>query len=103
MATGGRFSVLGMAPYLVLALVSLPLVILFGWLIYSSFFPRVEGLTPIGGFSLDNWRFLWNPNSVPQLAGRSIWELTFNTFIFAMSVSLIVVLVSSMAGYALSR
>ena len=102
-ASGERFSILGLAPYVVLALVSLPLVILFGWLIYSSFFPRVQGLTPIGGFSLDNWRFLWDPNGIPQLAGRSIWTLTFNTFIFAISVALMVVLISSMAGYALSR
>ncbi|MEJ7802544.1 MAG: carbohydrate ABC transporter permease [Candidatus Limnocylindria bacterium] len=103
MPSGGRFSVLGLAPYLVLGLVSLPLIILFGWLLYSSFFSRMEGLTPIGGFTLDNWRFLWNPNSVQQLAGRSIWVLTFNTFIFAISVALLVVLISSMAGYALSR
>jgi inositol-phosphate transport system permease protein len=103
MPSGGRFSILGLAPYVVLGLVSLPLVVLFGWLLYSSFFPRMEGLTPIGGFTLDNWRFLWNPNSVPQLAGRSIWGLTFNTFIFAISVALMVVLISSMAGYALSR
>lgn len=103
MPTGGRFSVLGLVPYVVLGLVSLPLIILFGWLIYSSFFPRVEGLVPVGDFTLDNWRFLWSPNSVQQLAGRSIWALTFNTFIFAISVSLMVVLISSMAGYALSR
>jgi inositol-phosphate transport system permease protein len=103
MPSGGRFSILGLVPYLVLALVSLPLIVLFGWLLYSSFFPRVEGLVPIGGFTLDNWRFLWDPNSVPQLAGRSIWGLTFNTFIFAISVALLVVLISSMAGYALSR
>jgi inositol-phosphate transport system permease protein len=103
MPSGGRFRILGLAPYAVLGLVSLPLVILFGWLLYSSFFARVEGLTPIGGFTLDNWRFLWNPNSVQQLAGRSIWGLTFNTVIFAISVALMVVLVSSMAGYALSR
>jgi inositol-phosphate transport system permease protein len=103
MPSGGRFSILGLAPYLVLGLVSLPLIILFGWLLYSSFFSRMEGLTPIGGFTLDNWRFLWNPNSVQQLAGRSIWVLTFNTFIFAISVALLVVLISSMAGYALSR
>lgn len=103
MPSGGRFSLLGLAPYLVLGLVSLPIIILFGWLLYSSFFSRMEGLTPIGGFTLDNWRFLWNPNSVQQLAGRSIWVLTFNTFIFAISVALLVVLISSMAGYALSR
>lgn len=103
MPSGGRFSILGLAPYVVLALVSLPLVILFGWLLYSSFFSRMEGLTPTGDFTLDNWRFLWDPNSVQQLAGRSIWGLTFNTFIFAISVALMVVLISSMAGYALSR
>jgi inositol-phosphate transport system permease protein len=103
MPSGGRFSILGLVPFVVLLVVSLPVIILFGWLIYSSFFPRVEGLVPIGGFSFDNWRFLWNPNSVPQIAGRSIWTLTLNTFIFAISVALIVVLISSMAGYALSR
>jgi inositol-phosphate transport system permease protein len=90
-------------PIVVLVLFTLPILILYTWLLYSSFFPRMEGLRPIGAFTLDNWRFLWSPNSVPQLAGRSIWALTFNTFIFAISVALTVVLVSSMAGYALSR
>jgi inositol-phosphate transport system permease protein len=40
---------------------------------------------------------------VPQLGGRSIIALTLNTLIFAAAVSLLVVLISSMAGYALSR
>jgi inositol-phosphate transport system permease protein len=90
-------------PALALVLASLPILVLFGWLIYSSFFERVEGLRPVGDFTFDNWRFLWAPETVPQLGGRSIIPLTFNTFIFAAAVSLIVVLISSMAGYALSR
>jgi inositol-phosphate transport system permease protein len=89
--------------YLALLIATLPIIILFGWLVYSSFFTRVEGLRPTGPFTLDNWRFLWAPESVPQLGGRSIVALTFNTFIFAAAVSLTVLLISSMAGYALSR
>jgi inositol-phosphate transport system permease protein len=90
-------------PAIILVLASLPILILFGWLIYSSFFERVEGLRPVGAFTFDNWRFLWAPETVPQFGGRSIIPLTINTLIFAGAVSLIVVLVSSMAGYALSR
>jgi inositol-phosphate transport system permease protein len=90
-------------PALALLLASLPILILFGWLIYSSFFPRVEGLRPVGDFTFDNWRFLWAPETVPQFGGRSIIPLTFNTLIFASAVALLVVLLSSMAGYALSR
>jgi len=90
-------------PALALAIASLPILILFGWLIYSSFFERVEGLRPVGAFTFDNWRFLWAPETVPQLGGRSIIPLTFNTLVFAGTTSLLVVLISSMAGYALSR
>lgn len=90
-------------PGIALLLASLPILVLFGWLIYSSFFPRVEGLRPVGDFTFDNWRFLWAPETVPQLGGRSIIPLTLNTLVFAGAVALIVVLLSSMAGYALSR
>src|SRR5918992_2928034 len=94
---------LGGLTALALLIATLPIIILFGWLLYSSFFTRVEGLYPTGPFTLDNWRFLWAPESVPQLGGRSIVALTLNTFIFAAAVSLTVLLISSMAGYALSR
>jgi inositol-phosphate transport system permease protein len=90
-------------PGVALLLASLPILVLFGWLIYSSFFPRVEGLRPVGDFTFDNWRFLWAPETVPQLGGRSVIPLTLNTLVFAGAVALIVVLLSSMAGYALSR
>lgn len=102
--TGQRRSWRGLLPYLVLLLATLPIIILYGWLLYSSFFERVEGLRPVGPFTLDNWRFLWAPETVPQLQNRpAIIPMTINTFIFAASVAGVVLLVSSMAGYALSR
>jgi len=91
-------------PYVVLALATLPILVLYVWLTYSSFFPGVEGLRPVGAFTLDNWRFLWDPGSVEQLRNKpAIVSLTINTFLFAISTSVVVVLISSMAGYALSR
>jgi inositol-phosphate transport system permease protein len=91
-------------PYVVLALATLPIAVLYVWLVYSSFFPSVHGFTPVGEFTIDNWRFLWDPASVPQMRNRpAILPLTVNTFLFAAATSLIVLLVSSMAGYAFSR
>lgn len=91
-------------PYAVLTLATLPILVLYVWLTYSSFFPGVEGLRPIGSFTLENWRFLWDPDSVVQLRNKpAVIPLTINTFLFAISTSLVVVLISSMAGYALSR
>ena len=95
---------LSATPYLVLAVATLPIVVLYVWLLYSSFFERVEGFTPVGPFTFDNWRFLWDPQSVPQMRNRpAIVPLTINTFLFAAGSAAIVLLIASMAGYALSR
>ena len=100
----GRLSFGSLVPYVVLILFTLPIVVLYAWLTYSSFFPRMEGLRPVGGFTLENWRFLWAPETVEQLRNKPpIIPLTINTFLFAISSALVVLLVSSMAGYALSR
>jgi len=91
-------------PYVVLFLFTVPVLVLYGWLLYSSFFPRVEGLKPIGAFTWDNWRFLWAQETVDSMRNRPpILPLTINTFIFALGTALVVLLVASMAGYALSR
>ena len=100
----GRFSLGSLVPYVVLALFTLPIVVLYAWLTYSSFFPRMEGLRPVGGFTLENWRFLWAPETVEQLRNKPpIIPLTINTLLFAASTAIVVLLISSMAGYALSR
>jgi inositol-phosphate transport system permease protein len=91
-------------PYTVLVLFTLPIVVLYAWLGYSSFFPRVEGLKPIGAFTLENWRFLWAPETVEQLNNKPpVIPLTINTLVFSLATAAVVLLVSSMAGYAISR
>lgn len=91
-------------PYAVLFLATLPILVLYVWLFYSSFFPRVEGFAPKGAFTLENWRFLWDPLSVDSMRNRPpIVPLTINTFIFAAMTSVAGLLISSMAGYAFSR
>jgi inositol-phosphate transport system permease protein len=91
-------------PYVVLVLFTLPIVLLYAWLTYSSFFPRTEGLWPIGGFTLENWRFLWAPETVDALNNKPpVIPLTINTLVFSLATAAVVLLVSSMAGYALSR
>jgi inositol-phosphate transport system permease protein len=91
-------------PLLVLVLFTLPILILYTWLLYSSFFPRVEALRPIGAFTLENWRFLWAQDTIDSMRNRPpLLPLTLNTFIFAFGTAGTVLLLSSMAGYALSR
>ena len=91
-------------PYAVLFLFTLPILLLYVWLTYSSFFTRVEGLWPAGPFTVENWRFLWAPETVEQLRNKPpIIPLTINTLVFSLATTAVVLLVSSMAGYALSR
>ena len=56
------------------------------------------GILP-SSFTLEHWRFLYE-----DIEGKAnIWQVTLNTLVFASSVMLLVLSVSSTAGYALSR
>jgi inositol-phosphate transport system permease protein len=85
----------------VLAALSIPVIAGYVWLIITSFAERTNGFLPvdrdgsIGGFTLQNWKFLWESTEV--------WEVTLNTFVLAAGLAVGVVAVSAMAGYALSR
>jgi inositol-phosphate transport system permease protein len=85
----------------VLAALSIPVIAGYLWLIVTSFAERTNGFIPVdrdggfGGFTLQNWRFLWESTEV--------WEVTLNTFVIAAGLAIGVVAVSAMAGYALSR
>jgi inositol-phosphate transport system permease protein len=71
------------------------------WLVLSSFSTRTEGLKLAGNLTLENFVFL---RETPfGLNYPSIWLVTFNTFLIAAFMAVVVVLVSSLAGYALSR
>lgn len=82
-------------PVIVLVLLTLPVIIGYIWIIISTFSRTTYGLEPQGKLTLQNWSFLWQD--------PKIWSVTLNTFILAVGQTVGVVLVSSLAGYALSR
>ncbi len=84
---------------LFLAIVSIPILILYFWLFLHSISEIPPGTIFPRHFSFNNWRFL-----AEQIEGHpSIWRSTLNTFLFAGGTTLIVLTLSSTAGYALSR
>jgi inositol-phosphate transport system permease protein len=88
-------------PMVVLVVITVPIVVGYLWIIISTFSQRTYGLMPVdsqgnaGGLTLRNWSFLWKD--------PHIWKVTLNSFILAVGLTTGVVLVSSLAGYALSR
>jgi len=108
--TDSRFSIRHISTqsvaYIVLTISIIPIIVGYAWLIIATFSNRTEGLFPldtegnIGGWTLQNWSFLWE-NPFPSYA--SIWRVTLNTFIIAIAMVIGVGFVSSLTGYALSR
>jgi inositol-phosphate transport system permease protein len=93
--------------YAVLTLISLPLIIPYLWLVAAAFSERVSyGVIP-SGFTLKNWRFLWvgNLGFVSGTAGRlpNVWQVVANSLVLALGTAVIVVVVSTLAGYFISR
>jgi len=82
-------------PIALLVILTIPVVVGFIWIIISTFSHRTYGLEPQGGLTLENWSFLWED--------PHIWTVTLNTFVMSAGQTLGVVLVASLAGYALSR
>ncbi len=80
------------------ALLCVPLVVMYIWLLEAAFAKQTYGIVP-SGFTLSNWRFLWEGfKNMP-----SIWRITFNTLVFAAIVTVAEVFFASLTGYALSR
>lgn len=86
--------------YLALIVPSALILVGFLWLFITSFSIRTEGLRSLG-WTLSNWSFLWKSPFGPQYP--SIWWVTLNTLVMSLIMTLIVVVVSSMTAYALSR
>lgn len=85
---------------LILAIFSTPLVIMYLYQVIDSVASPDPGSLVPGGIELSNWRFLWERIDT----GRpTIWAVTFNTFVFASTTAFLVTLLSTTAGYALSR
>lgn len=95
-----RLNLKSILAYLALLTFSMPIFLAFLWLIITTFSTRTEGLESLG-WTLSNWSFLWKSPFGPQF--QSIWVVTLNTFLLAAVMTTIVVFVSSMAAYPLSR
>jgi inositol-phosphate transport system permease protein len=93
-----RFRARNALPYLLLLLLTSPLLIGYAWLILATFSRHTYGLTP-EGWTLDTWQFMWNFADWRQ----SIWGVTLNTLMLALGLSVVVVALSALAGYSLSR
>ena len=95
------------APYIALVGLLSPLIVGYAWVIIATFSFRTEGLIPldgndnIGGFTLKNWESIFAGN----ISGLefNIWPILMTTLAIAVVMTVVVLLVSSMAGYALSR
>jgi inositol-phosphate transport system permease protein len=88
-------------PVILLTILTIPVVAGYLWIIISTFSTRTHGLIPVdregrfGGLTLRNWAFLWED--------KQIWNVTLNTLLLAVLLTVGVLVVSAMAGYALSR
>ena len=95
------------APYIALVGLLLPLLVGYFWVIIATFSYRTEGLIPLdgkdnfGGFTLKNWETIFAGN----IAGMefNILPILMTSLAIAIIMTCVVLLVSSMAGYALSR
>ncbi|WP_421847957.1 carbohydrate ABC transporter permease [Marinomonas sp.] len=87
--------------YLIVALgvISLPLALMYVYLFIDTLSNTHPGDLLPYEFTLEHWRFLWEP-----IPGKpNIWIVTLNTLVFSVVSTLVTILVSSMAAYALSR
>ncbi len=81
----------------------IPVVAMFLWLFMQSVSGRVILSLIPAELTLDNWRFLWSPVQAGLKEYPNIWPVAFNSLLLALTVAGIVVFVSTMGGYSLSR
>ncbi|HHY51041.1 MAG TPA: carbohydrate ABC transporter permease [Alphaproteobacteria bacterium] len=84
---------------LALSIVSLPLVIMYVYLFIDTVTDTAPGSLIPTSVNFSHWDFLWHTR--PGKA--SIWQVAFNTLLFATSTTAVVLAVSATAGYVLSR
>ena len=95
-----RTKILKASMYIFLVLTSLPIILGYLWLIMGAFSGGFTfGFIP-KGFTLENWSFLWHP---PSSAWPNIWYTLLNTFYLAFGVTGVVVVVSTLGAYVISR
>ncbi len=89
--------------YGVLGVTTLPIILMYVWLLVSSFSEKMKfGFLPVN-FTVENWRFLWSNVEYGGSMLPSIWTATWNSFVFSGVLTILEVIIGVMAGYALAR
>ncbi len=92
--------------YIILLLVTLPIILLYTLLFLQSISVNLNGVI-LNGFTLDYWSILNTGNiRVPGTTTQyypNLYLVASNTFILAIIIAFTEVVLSSLAGYALSR
>lgn len=89
--------------FIFLTIISVGIVMGYFWLFAGSFSGElIYGIIP-KSFSLKNWRFLWENPFPENTDWPSIWPILLNTLYLGLGVTIIVVSVSTLAGYVISR
>lgn len=84
---------------LFLGILTTPIILMYSYLFLDTVTNSPPGSMIPNEWTTEHWRFLWE-----DIPGRpSIWVATWNTFVFATVTTTIVLVISSSAGYALSR
>ncbi len=104
---GGTALILNILKYIVVIIVAvvplIPIWTMILWLAVQSFSGKVIlGIIP-SDFTFKNWRFLWSPMKMGLKEYPNIWPITLNTLFLALGVTGLVVFISTLGGYALSR
>ncbi|HDI73538.1 MAG TPA: hypothetical protein ENF57_00840, partial [Candidatus Korarchaeota archaeon] len=94
-------------PWIVfMALITLPIVLLYALLFLQSISEEVVGIIPTN-LTLSNWEFLKGGDiRVPGTTTQyypNVYVVTLNTLALALTVALLELVFSSLAGYAISR
>lgn len=89
--------------YGLLGITTLPIILMYLWLLLSSFSEQMKyGFIPVH-FTIENWKFLWTSVDQGGSGLPSIWKATWNSFVFSGSLTVLEVIIGVMAGYALAR
>lgn len=92
-----------MIAYIVLGITTLPILMMYIWLVLNSFSEEMKfGFIPVD-FTIENWRFLWSDIKQGGKVFPSIWTATWNSLFFSAMITLLEVAIGLMAGYALAR
>lgn len=97
------------ALYVIAVMLVTPILLMYAMMVMGAFSTEMVGVIP-KDFSLEKWSFLWTGKlTLPGAAHvkaklfPNVYKVTLNTLLLALGVSSVEVLLSSMAGYVISR